>query len=43
MIGALGSKHVIRSQKGRHMLDIINQNQTLIFLLLFKTRVIMAS
>jgi len=26
-----GSKHVIWNQKGHQMLDIINQNQTLIF------------
>jgi hypothetical protein len=38
-----GSKHVTRSQKGSWMLNIINQNQTFIFLLPFKTIIIMAS
>jgi hypothetical protein len=38
-----GSKHITRSQKRCKMLDIINQNQTFIFLLPFKTIVIMAS
>ncbi len=37
------SKHVTRSQKWHWMLDIISQNQTFIFLLPFKTIVIMAS
>jgi len=36
-------KHITRSQKGRWILDIISQNQTFIFLLPFKTIVIMAS
>jgi len=34
---------VTRSQKGRKMLDIINQNHTLFFLLSFETIVIMTS
>jgi hypothetical protein len=38
-----GSKQVTRSQKGRRMLDIINQNQTFIYLLPFNTIVIIAS
>jgi hypothetical protein len=38
-----GSKHITRSQKGYWMLNIINQNQTFILLLPFKTIVIMAS
>jgi hypothetical protein len=37
-----GSKHVTRSQKRCQLLDIISQNQTIIFLLPFKTIVIMA-
>ncbi len=37
------SKHVTRSQKRCQMLDIISQNQNFIFLLPFKTIVIMAS
>jgi hypothetical protein len=37
-----GSKHVTRSQKGHQILYIINQNQNFIFLLPFKTIVIMA-
>jgi len=36
-----GSKHITRSQKGCRMLNIINQNQTFIFLLPFKTIIIM--
>ncbi len=40
---AFGSKHVTRSQKERWMLNKISQNQTFIFLLAFKTIVIMAS
>jgi hypothetical protein len=40
---SLGSKHVTRNQKGRQMLNIINQNQTFITLLPFKTIVIVAS
>ncbi len=36
-------KTCIRSQKGRRMLNIINQNQTFIFLLPFKNIVTMAS
>jgi len=39
----LRSKHIIRSKKGHKMLDIINQNQTFIFLLSFKTIVIMVN
>jgi hypothetical protein len=39
----VGSKHVTRSQKGCWMLNKISQNQIFIFLLLFKTIVIMAS
>jgi hypothetical protein len=38
-----GPKHKIRSQKGYQMLNIINQNQTFMCLLPFKTIVIMAS
>jgi hypothetical protein len=38
-----GSKHVTRSQKGHQILYIINQNQTFIFLLPFKTIVVVAS
>jgi heme/copper-type cytochrome/quinol oxidase subunit 4 len=38
-----GSKHVTRSQKRHKMFNIISQNQTFIFLLPFKTIVIMVS
>jgi hypothetical protein len=36
--GGCGSWHIIRSQKGLQMLDIISQNQTFIFLLPFKPK-----
>jgi len=38
-----GSKHIIMSQKWCWMLNIMSQNRTFIFLLPFKTIVIMAS
>ncbi len=41
VIEVFGSKHVIMSQKGHQMLDLINQNQTFNFLLPLKTIVIM--
>ncbi len=43
VVNVLGSKQVIRSQKRCQMLNITGQNQPFIFLLPFKTIVIMAS